>query len=147
SRQELPKADSALEGYVSADIAPMELIEGRPAYKSLTALLARISENRKGNPSGLTIATLTGFLVLMDAFDRARSVDPRDVRKALANTRMPATQLLMPWLEVRFNETGQNIGARYVLRQVRKGQYTTVYPAALAKADIYFAKNTSVALD
>jgi len=65
----------------------------------------------------------------MDAINRARSIGPEEIWKALASANVPADQLLMPWIGVQFDE---------MLLQIQKGTYATIYPFDLAAADVTY---------
>ena len=65
--------------------------------------------------------------VFVDAFKRARSLDPKMVRDAIA-----ATELDTFYGPVKFDETGRNIAKPMVLTQVQNGKYVVVAPAKWA---------------
>jgi branched-chain amino acid transport system substrate-binding protein len=65
--------------------------------------------------------------VFVDAFKRARSLDPRAVRDAIA-----ATELDTFYGPVKFDETGRNVAKPMVLTQVQGGKYVVVAPAKWA---------------
>jgi branched-chain amino acid transport system substrate-binding protein len=63
----------------------------------------------------------------VDAFKRARSLDPQMVRDAIA-----ATELDTFYGPVKFDETGRNVAKTMVLTQVQGGKYVVVAPAKWA---------------
>ena len=65
--------------------------------------------------------------VFVDAFKRARSLDPQMVRDAIA-----ATELDTFYGPVKFDESGRNIAKPMVLTQVQDGKYVVVAPAKWA---------------
>jgi branched-chain amino acid transport system substrate-binding protein len=67
--------------------------------------------------------------VFVDAFRRARSLDPRIVRDAIA-----ATELDTFYGPIKFDETGRNVAKPVVLTQIRGGKYVVVSPAKRATA-------------
>jgi len=69
--------------------------------------------------------------VYADAFERAKSLAPEDVRDALAETRM-----MTFYGRIEFDETGKNIAKPTVLFQVQDGKYVVVYPEEFAEAKI-----------
>ena len=69
-------------------------------------------------------------------FNRAGSAEPAKIRKALAETNMPAGQLIMPWEGVRFDETGQNVLTRGIFIQTQGGAPATVWPFDFAQAKL-----------
>jgi branched-chain amino acid transport system substrate-binding protein len=65
--------------------------------------------------------------VFVDAFRRARSLDPQMVRDAIA-----ATELDTFYGPVKFDETGRNVAKPVVLTQIQGGKYVVVAPAKWA---------------
>jgi branched-chain amino acid transport system substrate-binding protein len=65
--------------------------------------------------------------VFVDAFKRARSLDPRAVRDAIA-----ATELDTFYGPIKFDEAGRNVAKPMVLTQVQGGKYVVVAPAKWA---------------
>jgi branched-chain amino acid transport system substrate-binding protein len=65
--------------------------------------------------------------VFVDAFKRARSLDPQMVRDAIT-----ATELDTFYGPVKFDETGRNVAKTMVLTQVQGGKYVVVAPAKWA---------------
>ena len=74
-------------------------------------------------------------LVLVDAIQRAGSLDPKKVRDALA-----ATNIETFYGHVDFDDTGKNIAKPMVLRQVQKGKYIPVAPSKFAAGQVIFPK-------
>lgn len=69
------------------------------------------------------------------AINNAKSTQPSAVAAALRNIDIPASQLITPWTDIKFNSDGQNTGASGIVQQVQDGVYKVVYPkqAAVAK--------------
>lgn len=67
--------------------------------------------------------------VYVDAFQRAKSLSPKDVRDALAATNMQTF-----YGNIDFDETGKNIAKPMVLLQVQGGKYIPVAPSKFAAA-------------
>ncbi len=88
--------------------------------------------------SDVSARAFTGFITLMDAINRAGSTDPAAIQKALQTTNIPPDQLIMPWTGVRFDQKGQNSGARAILQQMQEGAYVTIYPFELATKDVVY---------
>ncbi|MEJ2207743.1 MAG: ABC transporter substrate-binding protein [Anaerolineae bacterium] len=89
------------------------------------------------NLTGNSARSFTGMIVLADAINRAGSTAPDDIRQALLETDIPAEQLIMPWLGVRFDQkTGQNTLARGIIVQIQDQAYHTVWPWDLASHDL-----------
>jgi branched-chain amino acid transport system substrate-binding protein len=90
----------------------------------------------KANFTGNSARSFTGMMVLLDAINRAGNTDPEAIRKALAETDIPGSRLIMPWKGVRFDESGQNVLGAGILVQIRDGAYHTVWPFDLATREM-----------
>jgi branched-chain amino acid transport system substrate-binding protein len=79
---------------------------------------------------------MQGFMVLVDAIDRAGSTEPEKIRAALQATDLRPSQLIMGYKGVRFNEKGQNILAAGLMIQLQNGEsYVPVWPKDTANAE------------
>jgi branched-chain amino acid transport system substrate-binding protein len=128
-----------IEGHITRSPFAMDLAARKPLIAPVNALFKKMKDNPGGRD--LTDAPargFTGMMTLADAINRAKSVSPEEIRKALAATNIPAEQLIMPWTGVRFDEKGQNAGVRAILMQMQKGAYATIYPFDLAAADVLY---------
>src|SRR6266542_2014166 len=128
-----------IEGHITRSPFALDLQAKKPLIRQVNELFKK----QKDNPGGRDISeaparALTGFTVLIDAINRAKSTNPEDIRKALAATTIPPDQLLMPWTGVRFDEKGQNTGIRAILQQIQKGAYATIWPFDLAAAEVMY---------
>lgn len=72
-------------------------------------------------------------VVLVDAIERAGTLDHAKVRDALSNTDL---ETFFGW--VKFDSTGKNIAKPMVLRQLVQGRYIVVAPSGLAKQAVIF---------
>ena len=88
--------------------------------------------------SDVSARAFTGFITLVDAINRAGSTDPAAIQKALQTTNITPDQLIMPWAGVKFDQNGQNSGARAILQQMQDGVYVTIYPFDLATKDVIY---------
>ena len=78
---------------------------------------------------------MQGFLVLVDAIDRAGSTEPAKIQAALKATDLKPDQLIMGYKGVKFDDKGQNVLAAGLVIQLQDGvNYTPVWPKNLAKA-------------
>ena len=130
---------SEIEGHITRSPFALDLQAKKPLIRPVNDLF----KMQKDNPGGRDISEaptrgLTGFTVLVDAINRAKSTNPEEIRKALVATNVPPDQLLMPWTAVRFDEKGQNTGIRAILMQMQKGAYATIWPFDLASADVIY---------
>jgi branched-chain amino acid transport system substrate-binding protein len=73
---------------------------------------------------------------MADAIDRAGSAKNEDIRAALQKTDIAGDKTIMPWANIRFDETGQNTGATPVLIQVQDGVYRSVWPFETASRPV-----------
>ena len=93
---------------------------------------ARLYEETYGEVAPYQAAESSAAVqVYADAFERAKSLSPEDVRDALAETRM-----MTFYGRIEFDETGKNIAKPTVLFQVQDGKYVVVYPEEFAEAKI-----------
>jgi branched-chain amino acid transport system substrate-binding protein len=72
---------------------------------------------------------LQGFLVLVDAINRAGSTAPDRIQAALRATDLKPNQLIMGYNGVKFDATGQNILSATYLIQLQGDHYVSVWPA------------------
>ncbi|MFL6820190.1 MAG: ABC transporter substrate-binding protein [Bradyrhizobium sp.] len=102
---------------------------------SPTALIAEMYKKKSGDEMDDTAARqMQGFLVLMEAIDRAGSTDPAKIQAALKATDLKPDQLMMGYKGVKFDEKGQNILAAGVIIQLQDGEnYVSVWPKANAQ--------------
>ena len=92
------------EGYMTRSPFPSDAIDKNPVAKAFNGgYKARSGKDMYDLPA----RAFTGLVTLLDAVNRAGSTEPEAIRAALAKTDVPG-DLLMPWTEVRFDETGQN---------------------------------------
>jgi branched-chain amino acid transport system substrate-binding protein len=75
---------------------------------------------------------LQGFLVLADAINRAGSIDPAAIQKALRQTDLKPGRLIVGYNGVKFDETGQNTLASTYLVQLQGKMYVPVWPVESA---------------
>ena len=93
---------------------------------------ARLYEETYGEAAPYQAAESSAAVqVYADAFERAKSLSPEDVRDALAETRM-----MTFYGRIEFDETGKNIAKPTVLFQVQDGKYVVVYPQEFAEGEI-----------
>jgi branched-chain amino acid transport system substrate-binding protein len=79
---------------------------------------------------------MQGFMVLVDAIDRAGSTEPAKIQAALRATDLKPDQIIMGFKGVKFDAKGQNILAAGVMIQLQDGQdYVAVWPKAQARAE------------
>jgi branched-chain amino acid transport system substrate-binding protein len=74
-------------------------------------------------------------LVWKDAFDRANSLDPQNVRDAIA-----ATDMETFYGPIKFSEAGNNIAKPMVLRQIQNGEYNVVAPSKWASHELQWPR-------
>ena len=128
-----------VEGHITPAPFALDLAAKKPMIRQVNELFKKLRDNTTGRDiSDVPARAFTGFLVLADAINRAKSTNPEEIRKALVATNLPPDQLIMPWSSVKFDEKGQNTGVRAILLQVQKGAYATIYPFELAAADVIY---------
>ncbi|MBX3491471.1 MAG: amino acid ABC transporter substrate-binding protein [Parvibaculum sp.] len=93
---------------------------------------ARLYEETYGEVAPYQAAESSAAVqVYADAFARANSLDPEDVRQALTETAM-----MTFYGRIEFDETGKNVAKPMVLFQMQDGKYVVVYPEEFAEAKI-----------
>ena len=92
--------------------------------------------------SDVRARALTGFIALADAINRAGSTDPEKIRKALTETNIPGSKLIVPYRGIKFGNERQNMLTRGILMQVQNGKYCTVYPYEFAACKLKYPMPT-----
>jgi len=105
---------------------------GSITYK-LNEMYKKMTGDNLDDPSG---RTMQGFMVLVDAINRAGSTNNDAIRKALVATDMKPAQLFMGYKGVRFDKTGQNELAATYLKQLQGDHYIAVWPTDRAQAKV-----------
>jgi branched-chain amino acid transport system substrate-binding protein len=79
---------------------------------------------------------MQGFMVLVDAINRAGSTEPAKIQAALRATDLKPNQLMMGFKGVKFDDKGQNILASALVIQLQDGaHYVAVWPKENAAAE------------
>jgi branched-chain amino acid transport system substrate-binding protein len=128
------------EGAITRSPFNSDLAGRIPLLSKVNAIFKKHSNGR--DLSDVPARGFTGFMTLLDAFNRAGSTDPEKVRAALAATDIPPEQLIVPYRGVKFDGNGQNTLVRPILMQVQKGKYCTIYPFELAACQLLFPTPT-----
>ena len=104
---------------------------------SPTFLINEMYKKKSGDDMDDTAARqMQGFLVLMEAIDRAKSTEPAKIQAALQATDLKPDQLIMGYKGVKFSDKGQNILASGLVIQLQDGaNYVPVWPKASAKTE------------
>jgi branched-chain amino acid transport system substrate-binding protein len=103
---------------------------------SLSAGVNAVYQAKTGNEiADVSGRCIQAFFVLADALNRAGSTDPGKLQKALQETNMPRSAMMVGYRGVRFDATGQNVESATYLTQLQGKDYVTVWPddAAVAK--------------
>ena len=128
------------EGIISRSPFSMDMAAKIPIIKDLNELYKKHSGGTEiYDPP---IRSFVGALVLMDAINRAGSTDPEKIRKALTETNIPGSQLIVPYRGIKFGKDGQNMLTRGILMQVQNGKYCTVYPYEFAACKLKYPMPT-----
>lgn len=118
---------------ISREVWALDLAKNNPLIRQVNDLfMAKYKINFTGNSS----RTFTGLMVLADAINRAGSTEPEAIRKALTETDIPASKLIMPWKGVKFDADGQNTLGQGILVQIMNGQNNTVWPFEVAAKEV-----------
>jgi branched-chain amino acid transport system substrate-binding protein len=117
------------EYILSREVWALDLTARNPLVKQANDLYM---QRYKVNFNGNSARTFTGVFVIADAINRAASTKPEAIQKALRETSIPASQIIMPWKGIKFDETGQNPLGAGIIVQILDGKYQTVWPFDLA---------------
>jgi branched-chain amino acid transport system substrate-binding protein len=129
-----------LEGVITRSSFSLDLAAQRPSVAKVNELF----KARSGKDlNDLTSRNFMALLILADGIDRAKSTDGEQIREALAATNLPGERTIMPWKQVKFDETGQNNDADPVLLQYIRRRFVTVFPARVAVAEPIWPTNPS----
>jgi branched-chain amino acid transport system substrate-binding protein len=124
------------EGSITRSPYNADLVNRIPMITKVNEIFKKHSNGR--DLSDAPARTFTGIMTLLDAINRAGSTDPEKIRTALAETNIPADQLIVPYKGVKFDANGQNDLVRPILMQVQKGKYCTIYPFELASCEVVY---------
>lgn len=118
----------------SREVWALDIGRKKPLVETINNLFKeRFDRNMNGNSA----RAFTGLIVLADAINRSKTLEPESIRDALLKTHIKSEQLIMPWDRVVFDsETGQNIGGKGIIVQIQKGEYRTVWPRNLSENPI-----------
>ena len=108
---------------------------------STTFKLNELYKAKTGNNiDDVTARGIQATFVLCDAINRAGSTDPEAIKKALRETNMGPSQMMLGYKGVRFDATGQNVLAYSYITQLIGERYQAVWPYNLAevKLDHFF---------
>jgi branched-chain amino acid transport system substrate-binding protein len=121
-----------LEGVISRGSFSLDLATKRPMVGKINAMF---KEKSGKDFNDLTSRQFMGLIVMAEAIDRAKSIDGDKIREALVATNIPGEQTIMPWKQVKFDESGQNNDADPVLLQYTGGKFVTIFPPQAAVAE------------
>src|ERR1051326_2630525 len=79
---------------------------------------------------------MQGFLVLVDAINRAGSTDAAKIQQALQETDLKPDALMIGYRGVKFDATGQNTLSATYLIQLQGKEYKSVWPSDRATAQL-----------
>lgn len=128
------------EGVITRSPFNTDLAKQIPLIGKINALFKKNSGGR--DLSDVPARAFTGFMALADAINRAGSTDPEKIRKALTETNIPSSQLIVPYKGIKFGADGQNMLTRGILMQVQNGKYCTVYPFEFAACKLKYPMPT-----
>jgi branched-chain amino acid transport system substrate-binding protein len=89
---------------------------------------------------GAPARAFQAMMVLADAINRAGSTKPEAIQKALRETDLPPSVLIMPWEGVKFDTKGQNTKTRGIFVQTINEAPATVWPFDLARTKLVWPK-------
>ena len=130
SPQFIPELGEDAEGIFSREVWAVDWTDKNATAKAVDSLF--LSRNHH-HMTGGSARAFTALMVLGEAIDRAKTLEPKEIRKALSETELRPEEIIMPWEGIRFDpETGKNVLGKGIIVQVQNGRYTTVWPKPLA---------------
>jgi branched-chain amino acid transport system substrate-binding protein len=118
---------------ITREVWSLDLAKNKPLIGQVNDLFrSRYKVNFTGNSS----RTFTGLLTLADAINRAGSIEPEAIRKALSETNIDGKNTIMPWKGIKFDQQGQNTLGSGILVQIVNGKYHTIWPFNLATREV-----------
>ncbi len=118
---------------LSREVWALDLTSRNPLIKQANDIYAK-KYNTDFN--GNSARSFTGIYALADAINRAGTTQPEAIRKALGETNIPGSKLIMPWAGIKFDATGQNTLGSGIIVQVLDGKRVTVWPFDLASKEV-----------
>jgi branched-chain amino acid transport system substrate-binding protein len=119
----------------SREVFTSTLLDNPAAHYINEKMLERTGFPLDGN-SG---RAFMGTLVMADALNRAKSLEPEDIRQALLETDIPAEMVIFPWDGIRFDqETHQITSGSGIVVQIQNLQYLPVWPYEIAATEPIF---------
>jgi branched-chain amino acid transport system substrate-binding protein len=110
----------------------LDAVKSRPAIAKVNAFFKPRDDGKDLND--MTSREMTAMQVLADAINRAGSTDHLKLQAALKATDIPGNQTIMPWVGIKFDETGQNTEGNPVIQQYQHGVWHTIFPFDVASA-------------
>ena len=103
------------------------------ARSPVAAQVAQLYQQRyAATLSTVAASAFTGTMAMALALDAAKTFGISDVRAAVQQLNVPATQTIMPWGGIRFDGTGSNQLASSIIEQQTSSGFQVVYPDELA---------------
>lgn len=118
---------------ITREVWSLDLAKNKPIIGQVNDLFrSRYKVDFTGNSS----RTFTGLLTLADAINRAGSIEPEAIRKALSETNIDGKNTIMPWKGIKFDQQGQNTLGSGILVQIVNGRYHTIWPFNMATREV-----------
>lgn len=126
----IEKLGSKAENILSRDVWSEDLRSSKPIVK---VIADHFKDQKNGAFNGNSARAFTGFLVMVDALNRAQFLTRENVKNSLIETDIPGDEIIMPWQGVNFDpQTHQNNLGQGIIVQIQGGRYHTVWPFHLA---------------
>ncbi|MHB8919278.1 MAG: ABC transporter substrate-binding protein [Desulfocucumaceae bacterium] len=121
-------------GFMTRATSNTDLGDKKPTLAKINKLFAERTGGR--TMSDTAAGCFTALFVVADAINRAGSTNPEAIQKALLETDLPASAVILPALQgVKFDpKTHQNEKISPLILQIQDGKFVTIYPDSLASA-------------
>lgn len=126
------------QGFMTRAVSNSDLGTKKPVYGKINEMFAKKTGGR--TMSDTAAGCFSTLFVVADAINRAGSTDPAAIQKALLETDLPASAVILPALQgVKFDATThQNEKISPLILQIQDSKFVTVFPDDLATAKTIF---------
>ncbi len=126
----LPTLGADGDYLISRDMFSLDLAIKKPAVKILNEQMYK--PKRGMDMDSVSARYITAALLAADVVNRAGSVKPDALQKALQETNWNCDALPVPWAGIKFDETGHNVLGNTLFLQAKNGRWWTIWPFGLS---------------
>jgi len=137
-------------GFIEPDYLKLgKIVEGVTALNhwnpdlnpNVTKLNSEFRGKNNFDMNGNSALAYQSIRLIAEVIQREKSASPQAIRKGLSEIELkPGPSLIMPYQSLKFDKSGENIGARLLVTQIQKGKHVTVWPEEYKKASLIEVK-------